>query len=222
MHTHLVQFFGLLAAASTISWTLPQLVKSLRTRSTAGVSLDAQVLVWCGQVGWVAYAIWTRDIALLIAAPFSVVSMSVVVAILLQAHRRDPVYALGRVSAMVVVVGLAMALGAWWLGPTGLGLVISVVVVLPGIPQVLVAWRATSLHGLAVGMWLLAASCDAVWLVYGVLVGRPVLGAPLAASLPSAALILWAALRLRARDPGPLIEIPSPDAAEPFLGTITR
>ena len=57
---------GIAATLTTLSW-LPQAMRTLKTRDTAGISLAAQVLLFVGIVLWLIYGIYIVSWPLIIA-----------------------------------------------------------------------------------------------------------------------------------------------------------
>ncbi len=58
---------GLLAAACTTAAFLPQVLHSLRTRDTRGISLAMYVVFTTGIALWLAYGVLLRDLPIVLA-----------------------------------------------------------------------------------------------------------------------------------------------------------
>ena len=58
---------GLLAATLTPIAFVPQAWRSIKSRKTDDLSLTMYVLMFCGQLCWLAYGIWMHDAPLILA-----------------------------------------------------------------------------------------------------------------------------------------------------------
>ena len=58
---------GLLAATLTTIAFVPQAWRIIKSRKTDDLSLTMYVLMFCGQLCWLAYGIWMHDAPLILA-----------------------------------------------------------------------------------------------------------------------------------------------------------
>jgi MtN3 and saliva related transmembrane protein len=61
-----ISIFGLVAGAFTIVSSLPQILKVIKSRKTADISLPMYILLVTGCLMWVVYGIVTSQIAIII------------------------------------------------------------------------------------------------------------------------------------------------------------
>jgi MtN3 and saliva related transmembrane protein len=177
------EVIGWLGGALVISRLVPQAVRLLRTRQTAGIS-RVGALCWVGNdLGWLAYGL-RADLAPL-WAPSAVLLVldSLIVVLLARSIRpREALTGLGWVGAVVVAVGagqevLAVALVAG--SATGT------------LPHGWHALRARDLSGIAPAAWALALADGALWGIYGFARGDAAVTWYAALTLGTAVVVLW-------------------------------
>ena len=77
-----IEFFGYLAGALTTIAFLPQLILTLRTRATQGVSLRTYAVLSFGLVMWLFYGILKKSPAIVIANAITLtLALAIVVAV---------------------------------------------------------------------------------------------------------------------------------------------
>ncbi len=74
-----VTYLGLLAGAATSAATIPQVVKSYRSRNVRDISIWQPVLLDIGIGLWLAYGLLIGDIPLVLANTFSIVCNSMLI-----------------------------------------------------------------------------------------------------------------------------------------------
>jgi MtN3 and saliva related transmembrane protein len=74
-----VTYLGLLAGAATSAATIPQVVKSYRTRHVRDISIWQPVLLDIGIGLWLVYGLVIGDIPLILANAFSIVCNSLLI-----------------------------------------------------------------------------------------------------------------------------------------------
>ncbi|HEV2771743.1 MAG TPA: hypothetical protein VGV57_02760 [Thermoleophilaceae bacterium] len=100
---------------------------------------------------------------------------------------------------MVLVAGLAVTFLEEELTPRALGVTAAVGAAGIAVPQAVRLLRDpdASAANASIGMWALVAFNALVWLVYGVLVGHPLLGAAGLLQLPCSMIVIYRALQER-------------------------
>jgi MtN3 and saliva related transmembrane protein len=74
-----VTYLGLLAGAATSAATIPQVVKSYRTRNVRDISIWQPVLLDIGIGLWLVYGLLIGDVPLVLANTFSIVCNSMLI-----------------------------------------------------------------------------------------------------------------------------------------------
>jgi MtN3 and saliva related transmembrane protein len=86
-----ITLLGLASGAMTTMSFLPQVLRSLRTRSTADLSWMWLMLFAVGTTGWLAYGLLTRDLAVAATNVVTVALVSTLVGVKsVHTLRRDP------------------------------------------------------------------------------------------------------------------------------------
>ena len=67
MSSNSITVIGLLAAACTTASYLPQVLKTLRSRRTADISLLTYLILTAGLLLWFAYGVLLRDLPMMLA-----------------------------------------------------------------------------------------------------------------------------------------------------------
>ena len=142
---------------------VPQLLQLLRARTAFGVSVDTAGTSSLVSFGWAAYGILTGQPFV----TFATGSSGVIFAWITFAALR---YGRSKREFRIAPVWLAVLLTAGTVfGETGLGLVLSVSVLVANLPQLRVAYQESNLSSLSLGSWLLALSDGLVWGTYALL-----------------------------------------------------
>jgi uncharacterized protein with PQ loop repeat len=144
---------------------VPQLARLLRAREAFGVSVDTAGTSTIVSLGWVVYGLLTNQpFVSLATAPTALTFAIITLAALrfgrsLREFRIAPVW-----CAVLLLAGLAG-------GINGLGLVLSISVLVSNLPQLWVAYREGNLADLSLGTWLLCTADGLVWGSYAFLMG---------------------------------------------------
>ena len=154
---------GIIGTLLGLVRAVPQLVRLLRAREAFGVSVDTTATSTIVSAAWVVYAILTNQpYVCLSTAPTAVIfGISTFVALrfgrLVREFKIAPVW-----GAVLLLAGL---LG----GVAGLGLVLSISVLISNLPQLWVAYHEGNLEDLSLGTWLLCTCDGLVWASYALL-----------------------------------------------------
>ena len=185
------------AGAATVlsAWQLmPQLARSLRVRSTAGLSPAWAAIGVIINVGWGAYR-WSQELWLSIFSPViaAVLYMCLLYLVLQSSPRRRSVYV--ALAGVTCSLGLTGAVGGWPLIGTALGLWGGVQIA----PAVWSAFRTGQPLAIAPGLWIIGLAQAALWGYYGHAVGDAALTLyGITMSTGSVAILLRFAARHRA------------------------
>lgn len=151
------------AVVLAVTQPVPQVVRTLRTRSVAGVSGPTTWLGFTVNLGWMAYGIGRGLLPVALLSGAYVAGYVTIGALLLRRGVRR-----GTGTAALAAVGLvALTVAAGW---TALGTVLALAVGVQFVPQVVEAWRSDDLSGLAAGTYVVCAVDGAVWGTYGIVV----------------------------------------------------
>lgn len=151
------------AVVLALTQPVPQIVRLLRTRSTAGVSGPTAWLGLSINAGWVAYGIGEGLLPVVLLSVAYVVGYALIAALLVAGGNRR-----GIVTALAAGVGLtAVAVVGGWLV---LGTVLALTVAVQFLPQVVEAWRSDDLTALAPGTYVVCGIDGLVWGSYGAVV----------------------------------------------------
>lgn len=152
----------ILATISTASFLLPQIVKLVRTRNTAGVSTTWPALGFAINVGWFTYMI-SQQLWVSIAPPFiTFVAYAVTLWALRRAGRDIRASYVRGLAAAVILAGVAIA-GGWEVLGIALGLSYGVVTA----PSVWTAYRTADPSGIAPLTWWIGAVEALLWGSFG-------------------------------------------------------
>ncbi|MEK7532167.1 MAG: SemiSWEET transporter [Patescibacteria group bacterium] len=83
----MVTYLGLLAAVVTSAGPLLQMVKTLRTRDTSGLSWGMWISLCVGIVLWLCYGIIKEDIPLIVANSVTLCSSAVILGVMVRNRR---------------------------------------------------------------------------------------------------------------------------------------
>ena len=193
------QILGAAAAASSLLFVWPQVVRLLRTGDVDGVSVPATLWASVAYVLWMIYG--GRE-----GLPFVVLAnlqatVGFLIVVLLAARRRPVPLPVWTVAGLGVVLLGAAAVAA----PTAAVGALAIVAGASGfVPQTIVALRDQDLSGLSITTYLLIALSTSVWAAYGIAEADPFLVAPTVLILPCS-LIIAARIRLTSRRPPVLL-----------------
>lgn len=150
-----------MAVVLALTQPVPQVIRLLRTRSTAGVSAPTAWLGLVINVAWMLYGIGRAIPAVAVLSAAYVVGYAII-AFLLARHGNRRGIGVAALSS-VALVALTVA-GGWVV----LGTVLALTVGVQFIPQVVTAWRSEDLTALAPGTYLVCMLDGVVWGVFGV------------------------------------------------------
>jgi uncharacterized protein with PQ loop repeat len=159
----LEQVVTALAVVLALTQPIPQVVRVLRTRSIAGVSGPTTWIGFTVNLAWVSYGVARGLLPVALLSGAYVAGYVAVGVLLVRAGNRRGV-ATGLLAA-VALAGVAAA-GGWVV----LGTLLALAVLPQFLPQVVHAWTADDLTGLAAGTYVVAALDGMVWGGFGLLV----------------------------------------------------
>lgn len=151
----------LVAVALAVTQPVPQVLRTIRTRSVAGVSGDTTWLGFAVNTAWVTYGVARGLIPVALLSLAYVAGYAVIGGLLLRNGVR-------RGIATGLLAGAALGAVTATAGWAALGTVLAVAVGVQYLPQVIAAWRSDDLSGLAGGTYVVGAIDGVVWGAYGV------------------------------------------------------
>lgn len=195
----IVAFAAGMATVLSAFQLLPQLARSMRLSSTAGLSPIWASIGVVINVGWGAYR-WSQELWLSLLSP--IIAAGLYVALLwLVLHsipqRRGTYLAIAGASSTIGIAGL---LGGWQLVGTALGLWAGVQIA----PAVWSAFRTKGQLAIAPGLWMVGLGQALLWGYYGHAVGDGALviyGVAMGTG-SAAILVRFATIRVRLRGQG--------------------
>jgi uncharacterized protein with PQ loop repeat len=150
-----------LGTASGIALVLPQIIKTLKSKSAAGVSLGGLIASFFSWYLWVPYTLSTGDLrgTLGLAIPGAVQGVAVYVAFKYKAERSG----LFAPVLMISMVAGAFLLGGWGLYMTALG----TTTIWAYAPSIVSAARSKDVSGVSLAAWWVTVFYGASWLLFG-------------------------------------------------------
>lgn len=167
---------------------LPQAMRLLRTRDTAGISA-----LWVGfgataNVWWVGYGSAVGNVGVVPVAAFSALIYFLIAALLLQfGHDPRRLGELSKAMAAMTVLPLLALLGSGW---PAVGVLLGLLYGLQLLPAVLSAYRSAEISGVSATTWLFAWVEALLFGLYGWAVGDAGLIVLAACGLAGASAIL--------------------------------
>ena len=185
-----------LAVTGTVLYVVraaPATIQIARGRVVDPESAGTLGLLLLTGVGWVAYALEVHNMPSLVSALLGLLAPAYGLLVL------SRVRAVHRGVAFVLLAGLAVTFLEEELTPRALGVTAAVGAAGIAVPQAARLLRDpdASAADASIGMWSLVAFNALVWLVYGVLVGHPLLGAAGLLQLPCSMIVIHRALQGR-------------------------
>lgn len=156
---------GVLATMVGLTRAMPQLVRLLRARDAAGISVDGCATSAIVSSFWATYGVLTGQPAVVLASgtPAAIFVLITIAALRygrrVNEFRAAPVFL--ALFTAVVVTG----------GAVGLGLVLTVGALVANTPHVIVAFRENDLSGVSPSTWKLTATDGAIWITYALITG---------------------------------------------------
>jgi len=142
---------------------VPQLVRLLRARAAYGVSLDSAATSSIVSFGWVAYALMTHQVYVILATGASGLIFALVAIFAVRYGRRLNEF---KVAPLWFVV---LLLSGVLIGKNGLGIMLPISVLAANIPQLWVAYKEGNLIDLSLGTWALSMTDGLIWGVYALI-----------------------------------------------------
>lgn len=178
------------AAALGCFSALPQILRLLRTRHTAGVSVGSWEVNSLSAVAWLAYGFRTLQGAQVVANAFSLLSGIAVLWLVLSAgaQRRGRLarFTLGATAITGAVLLLPMPWLTLPLSASGL------IARVPQMRATAITWWNRHPSGVAASAWAMSVICTGLWLLAGALTGQSAVMWSSAIACLTAALILAA------------------------------
>lgn len=156
---------GVLATIVGLTRALPQLVRLLRARNAAGVSLDGAATSATVSAFWAVYGVLTGQPAVVVASatPAAVFVLITLAALRYGRRARE----LRAAPAFLALFGVVVIAG----GAPGLGVMLTAGALIANTPHVVVAYREKDLSGISPFTWKLTAADGAIWTTYALVTG---------------------------------------------------
>lgn len=179
---------GVIGSLLYMSTSIPALVKVLRDRDAQAVSPVTLDLLVLSGMWWIIYSLDISNVPSLVSSCVAIISPIIIIGLKF-ASREFPWRALVTLAAGLLLLPLMNVYS-----PTDVGAIAAILtlsIVLPTAWSVLVKRRPAP--NASILFWVIQALTALTWLVYGIIVGHPILGATGIIVAPTASMI---ALRL--------------------------
>jgi uncharacterized protein with PQ loop repeat len=150
------------ATIGTVTFLLPQIIKLIRTRDSAGVSTTWAVLGFVTNVGWFTYMI-NQELWAGLIAPFATFISYAITIWALNRTGRD----LRRGALLGLVWTMVLVGFAWALGWSALGVVLGLSYGVMLMPSVWTASKTIDPSGISPGTWWIGLAEAILWGYYG-------------------------------------------------------
>lgn len=142
---------------------MPQLVRLLRAREAFGVSVDTAATSAICSFSWVAYGVLTNQFYFSLSSALTGLIFALITLFALRFGRQLK-------EVKIAPIWLAVLLLAGFVaGKNGLGVVLSISVLVSNIPQVWLAYKESNLTDLSLGTWSISMIEGLTWLTYAIL-----------------------------------------------------
>jgi uncharacterized protein with PQ loop repeat len=161
-----MNFTAILGAIGTLMGlvrAIPQLARLLRAREAFGVSADTAGTSTLVSISWVVYGLLTNQLYVWLATAPTAAIFAIITLAALRFGRSAREFRVA--PAWGAVLLLASLLG----GISGLGLILSISVLVSNLPQLWVAYKEGNLEDLSLGTWSLCTCDGLVWGSYALL-----------------------------------------------------
>jgi uncharacterized protein with PQ loop repeat len=187
--THLLALVGSFAY---MAQAVPATIRLLRTRDVGGVSGPSLEILLISSFWWLTYSIEIHNVPSIISSTIGLLATLLAVITLARLG------GLGARAPLALAVGIGLILLVWH-EPMVVGAVAAVTGALYAVPQAVRIHRqlGESVDGVSLGSWILAGVNGATWLIYGILIGHPILGAAGIISVPTSIWICTTIIRQR-------------------------
>jgi uncharacterized protein with PQ loop repeat len=160
---NLSSILGMLGTILGLVRAMPQLVRLLRAREAFGVSVDTAATSAIVSLSWLTYGVLTDQFYFSLASGLTGLIFALVTSFALRFGRRVNEFKVAPIWLAVLLLAGVVA------GKNGLGLVLSISVLVANIPQVRLAYKERNLSDLSLGTWLISTTEGLIWFTYSLL-----------------------------------------------------
>ncbi len=172
---------------------VPYLVHLRRTgKVEEGSEFTLNLLIVSG-VWWIAYSIEIDNVPTLLSTAAGMIAPAYCLWVLQRKGR------LPKESALLLVAGIAL-LPIVLFHPREVAVGATVVGAIVTVPQTITLLRRGHLAGIGLQTWLVSGANAVIWLIYGVMIGHPMVGAAAVAMIPCSIAVTAGVLRDRRRE----------------------
>lgn len=161
----LLPVLGLLGLCVGLTRALPQLVRLLRTRDVAGLSVDGCATAAVVSSFWATYGLMTGQPAVVFASGTPALVFFLIALAALRYGRKVAEF---RTAPVMLAVFTVVTVAA---GAVGLGMALTVGALIANTPHLIVAFREKDLSGISPSTWALTMTDGAIWVTYSVVTG---------------------------------------------------
>lgn len=142
---------------------MPQLIRLLHSKEAFGVSVDTAGTSAICSFGWVVYGVLTNQFYFSLASGLTGFIFTLITLFALRFGRQVKEFKVTPIwFAVLLLAGIIV-------GKNGLGIVLSISVLIANIPQLRLAYGESNLTDLSLGTWTISTIEGLIWLTYSLL-----------------------------------------------------
>ncbi len=142
---------------------IPQLVRLVRAKEAFGVSVDTAATSAICSFSWVIYGVLTEQFFFSLSSGLTGFIFTLITLFALRFGRQFKEFKVTPIWFIVLLLAGVI------FGENGLGLVLSISVLISNIPQIWLAYKENNLADLSLGTWLISTVEGTIWLTYAFL-----------------------------------------------------
>ncbi|KXK15337.1 MAG: PQ loop repeat protein [Chloroflexi bacterium OLB14] len=142
---------------------MPQLVRLVRAKEAFGVSVDTAATSAICSFSWVIYGVLTEQFFFSLSSGLTGFIFTLITLFALRFGRQVKEFKVTPIWFIVLLLAGVI------FGENGLGLVLSISVLISNVPQIWLAYKENNLADLSLGTWLISTIEGTIWLTYAFL-----------------------------------------------------
>ncbi len=170
----LVEVIGLIAGALSLSTSVPQIVRVVRSKSEVGVSLTSWLIFALSVASWTAFGIRYHSLSQIITNAIALVLAGFLSWMLMRTRFTGRVPAPGLFAFLVVLASSIVCAIVVFVSPDTFVNVFLNLFLISRVPQVfesIQSWRVSRLTVVSKSTYTLSIASGIIWTVYGLMIG---------------------------------------------------
>ncbi|MCC6500483.1 MAG: hypothetical protein IT313_09485 [Anaerolineales bacterium] len=159
----IISILGTLGTILGLIRAMPQLIRLLRAKEAFGVSVDTAGTSAICSFGWVVYGVLTNQFYFSLASGLTGFIFALIALFALRFGRQIKEFKVAPIWFAVLLLAMTIV------GKNGLGVVLSISVLIANLPQLRLAYKESNLTDLSLGTWTISTVEGLIWLTYSVL-----------------------------------------------------